>query len=476
MKMRLFNSLTKKIEELTPLNEDCVSIYSCGPTVYDNVHIGNLSAFITADTLRRAISSQGAAVKHVMNFTDVDDKTIYRSQLEYPELEPMEALRTLTALYSNQFLSDIRQVGIDVDKISFIKAADETTIKAMQQLIIRLYEGGFAYITDDGIYFSIKAYRQSGKTYGQLVFIPDDRTDNGRIQNDEYDKESANDFALWKKKKTGEPYWNFKINGMYMHGRPGWHIECSAMSRMTLGKQFDIHTGGIDLAFPHHENEIAQSTAGEPDSLYASIFLHNEHILVDGKKMAKSQGNFFTLADITENGYEPIVFRLLVLQSHYRKATDFSNESMIAAAYRLRHWRAIAAMRWQTSDTGGKQAAEDILKSEIAMSHAMTEDLDTVNALRIIDELFSRLEKCPAEDIPAPDLGRFIIKIDELLGLGLIEATPDISSEMKELIQKRDAARKNKEWEVSDQIRKELLDRNIGIKDTSGNSYWYYEN
>ncbi|MBI5906432.1 cysteine--tRNA ligase, partial [Candidatus Saccharibacteria bacterium] len=266
--MKLYNTLTKKISVFQPLNDGHVGVYTCGPTVYDHIHIGNLSAFITADILRRVLGVNND-VKQVMNFTDVDDKTIRRSQEKYPELEAMDALKKLTEEYSQIFLQDMESVGNDVNAITFVKATD--SIKQMQVLIHSLYDKKFAYITEDGVYFSIKAYKDSGKTYGQLTEITASSTSEARIANDEYSKASPHDFALWKKQKKDEPAWDFELDGHDLRGRPGWHIECSAMSATVLGQPFDIHTGGVDLIFPHHENEIAQSTAGKNID-YAKLF------------------------------------------------------------------------------------------------------------------------------------------------------------------------------------------------------------
>src|SRR6266568_1547407 len=302
--MKLYNTLTKKVENVTPLDGKVVRIYSCGPTVYDHAHVGNLSAYIFADTLHRALVLDGKSVRHAMNYTDVDDKTIRRSREKYPDKVPREALHELTNRFIDVFLNDMRAIGNRTDDawITFMRATDN--IEAMQTLIAKLHASGFAYIAGDGVYFSIEAYRRSGKTYGQLLEISASNTSEARIQNDEYDKESAHDFALWKHKKNAGPAWEFTLGGREMRGRPGWHIECSAMSKKSLAQPFDIHTGGVDLIFPHHENEIAQSTAGEPNPIMASIFAHNEHILIDGKKMAKSAQNFYTLEDVLNKGYD----------------------------------------------------------------------------------------------------------------------------------------------------------------------------
>lgn len=476
MTLRLHNTLTKQIDELQPLTPGRVTIYSCGPTVYNHVHIGNLSAFIAADTLRRTISGLGYDVKHVMNFTDVDDKTIRRSREDYPELEPMEALKKLTTKYGDVFIVDMRKIGNDTEALHFIKAADDATIEGMRELIRSLYEGGFAYVADDGVYFSIDAYKKSGKTYGQLVELSDASTSSERIQNDEYDKESIHDFALWKTKKPGEPAWDFTLDGHDLTGRPGWHLECSVMSKMGLGQPFDIHTGGIDLTFPHHENEIAQSTAGQSNPTYAQVFVHNEHILVDGKKMSKSLQNFYTIDDLAEKGVDPLAFRLLVLQSHYRKPSNFSLENAEAAHNRLQHWRNIAALRHQTHEDIYQQEEMDPSPAAIgAIKEALADDLNTPEALRIVDETFSFIESHSLAKVNRQTLVELLEAIDELLGLRLLETTPDISDEQKQLIIERERARDEKDWATSDKLRDKLLGDDIVIRDTQAGTVWEYK-
>lgn len=475
MTLKLHNTLSKQVEELTPLNPDRVTIYSCGPTVYDNVHIGNLSAFIAADTLRRTVTGLGYNVKHVMNFTDVDDKTILRSQQEHPDLEPMEALKKLTSHYGEVFVTDMQKIGNDTDALDFIKAADDATIQGMRELVKELHAKGFAYIADDGVYFSIEAYKKSGKTYGQLVELSAASTSNERIQNDEYDKESVHDFALWKTKKAGEPAWEFTLDGHALTGRPGWHLECSVMSNIGLGQPFDIHTGGIDLTFPHHENEIAQSTAGHEDPTYAQLFVHNEHILVDGKKMSKSLQNFYTINDLAEKGVDPLAFRLLVLQSHYRKQTNFSLDNAEAAHNRLQHWRNIGALRHQTHEGVNESHEMDPSPAAIgAIKEALADDLNTPEALRIIDETFSYIESHSIDKINHHTLTELLQAIDELLGLQLLETTPDITDEQKQLIIERERAREEKDWAQSDKLRDELVKQHIVIRDTAAGTIWEY--
>ena len=476
MTLRLHNTLTKRLEKFTPINPDQVTIYSCGPTVYDNVHIGNLSAFIAADILRRTIVANGYAVKHVMNFTDVDDKTIRRSGEKYPDMDALDALRKLTTEYGDIFLEDMQTIGNDTDALIFIKAADDSTIEGMRKLVSDLHAAGYAYIADDGVYFSIDAYKKSGKKYGQLVELTEDNTSSERIANDEYGKDSAHDFALWKTKKSGEPAWEFELDGRDLTGRPGWHIECSVMSSSQLGQPFDIHTGGIDLTFPHHENEIAQSTALTDNTTYATMFVHNEHILVDGKKMSKSAKNFYTLRDLIDKGVDPLVFRLLVLQSHYRNQTQFSFENIEATHNRLKHWRAIAALRHQTHDTivNDDDKAVLLLAANQAIVEALNDDMNTPEALKIIDGAFGQLDGKSIMDIHQHGLNQLLDTIDETLGLQLQHSTPDISDKLKQKILERERARDEKDWTKSDTIRSELLTAGIAVRDTAHGTAWEY--
>lgn len=470
--MKLTNTLTHAIEEFTTDNPQKVRIYSCGPTVYDHIHIGNLSAFIFADTLRRALKLNGYETQHVMNFTDVDDKTIRRSHEQYPELEPKEALHKLTEHYSTIFLDDMAKVGNDLGAYEFVRATDADVIAGMQALIQELYQHKFAYISDDGIYFSIEAYKQSGKTYGQLSDITVSSTSEARIQNDEYDKESAHDFALWKKQRDGEPAWQFELDGVDMTGRPGWHIECSVMSSRSLGQPFDIHTGGIDLIFPHHENEIAQSTAGKDDPIYARFFVHNEHILVDGKKMSKSLQNFYTLKDVLQKGYDPLAFRLLVLQSHYRSQAHFSWENLAAAQNRLRDLQALAALQWQPRDQvkdGGTIWFEDIA---VELAAALADDLNTPGALAFLSDISKQMQAVLIDHEILSKFQTMLLDIDAALGLGLA-FVPDISDEQKSLIAQREQARIDKNWSISDELRGRLAAQGVGLRDTEMGAIWY---
>lgn len=459
--MELFNTLTKTKERVTA-SDNHVRIYSCGPTVYDRAHIGNLASFIYADFLSRVLRADGYEVTHVMNLTDVDDKTIARSKMEFPNIEPMEALRKLTRHYEVLFLADLKKIGIATDTITFARATDY--IDEMQHMIRGLAASGYAYLADDGIYFSIETYKKSGKTYGQLVDITASSTGSARVNNDEYDKDNIHDFALWKQQKPGEPAWGFEINGTDMTGRPGWHIECSAMSKATLGAPFDIHTGGIDLKFPHHENEIAQSTALTDSGIFAHHFMHSEHILVNGKKMSKSLGNYFTLDDIEHGGVDPAAFRLLVLEGHYRNQRNYSRDSLEAASNRLKHWKqsAAAVRHFHEADQtpGIHELTKPILKSA-------KDDLNSPEALRELDIALAKLDPTTKEDLPA--LLAVVDIVRYLLGIELI----DRSDKVEKLVADREAARASKDWDRADAIRKELDAEGIAVNDTVAGPAWY---
>lgn len=465
--MKLYNALTRSVEDFMPLQNNTVRFYSCGPTVYDHAHIGNLRSYIFADMLQRTLTASGFEVQRVMNYTDIDDKTVRRSKEKYPQDEPMAALKKLTKEYIDIFLQDTKRLGNQVENITYMAATDN--IEPMQAMITDLHAKGFAYIADDGVYFSIEAYKKSGKTYGQLLSITSDSTSRARIQNDEYDKESAHDFALWKTKKDGEPAWPFSLDGRDLTGRPGWHIECSAMSRRGLGQPFDLHTGGVDNIFPHHENEIAQSTAGQEDPVMARFFTHNEHLLVDNKKMAKSANNFFTLEDVVQKGYEPLAFRLLLLQAHYRSQVNFTWDLLEAAQNRLKNYQRMADLQFQAIETepwlGTDQSVDKILK-------ALQDDLNTASALASWSELAARCEERLISSAEAEKFKTLLKLLDDLFGLKLAERQ-DVTSEQKVLIAKRQEARDAKNWDKSDEIRDQLSQQGIGVRDTPNGSIWY---
>lgn len=471
--MKLVNSLSATLEEFKPIDTGKVRMYSCGPTVYNNLHIGNLSAFIYADTLRRTLEVSGFDVQHVMNITDVDDKTIRDSKREYPDDDPKIALKKLTDRYTDVFMKDLESTGNDVSHITFISAVE--TIPEMIELTQRIIDAGIGYLTDDGVYFSIQAYKQTGHPYGLLQKVSLSEA-KSRVANDEYDKESASDFALWKATTDGEPAWDasftFEGKTFEMAGRPGWHIECSAMSEKLLKVPFDIHTGGIDLKFPHHENEIAQTCASGASSL-STYFVHNNHILVDGRKMSKSLGNFYTLRDIEDKGYTADAFRLLVLESHYSSESNFTFEILDAATNRLKKWRATADRLHQqivVQENTEQKDIDDILKQIIL---SMQDDLDTPNALTLVDGFMDTLLIQSMDDSNRAGYKKSLRTIETILGITLLIEDP-LSEDVLQLLESRVKAREAKEWDKSDMLRKELEAHSIGVQDTSsGQQIWY---
>jgi cysteinyl-tRNA synthetase len=456
--VKLYNSLTKQLEDFTPIKNGQVKLYSCGPTVYNNLHIGNLSAFIYADLLRRTLQANGYEVEHVMNITDVDDKTIRDGKLGFPGDEPMDALKKLTDKYSKVFKEDLAATGNNLDDMTFISAVE--SIPDMVTLIQRIFDQGIAYVADDGVYFSVSQYTAVGHKYGLLHKV-DVSASQERVANDEYDKDSASDFALWKKSGPDEPAWpaTFVVNGeeVDMPGRPGWHIECSAMSEKLLGTPFDIHTGGIDLKFPHHENEIAQTCSTGSTGL-ANYFVHNNHILVNGKKMSKSLGNFYTLRDIEERGFSAQAFRLMVLESHYHSESNFSWDILQASQNRLKNWQAVIDTHTQLE----MNQDEDVIKE---ITKALWNNLSSPDALKSIDLYFDKVSQ--AHQSPHQSV---VGAIEKLLGLQFTHT--DISDEQKQLLQDREKARADKDWAKSDEIRDKLKEQGIIVRDDANGQIW----
>lgn len=474
--MNLYNTLSHKVEPITPINDNEIRMYSCGPTVYDHIHIGNLASFIYADTLHRALKLNNFKISHVMNITDVDDKTINKGLAQYPDLEPLESLKKLTQQYTKIFFDDMKLVGNDVANIKFVYATE--TIKQMQNLIIQMYQNGIAYITEDGVYFSIAKYRASGKKYGQLLEITESNTSESRISNDEYGKESPHDFALWKTRKNNEPFWKFSLGNQELDGRPGWHIECSAMSQQELGIPFDIHTGGIDLIFPHHENEIAQSTSVNKNHIFSKVFFHNEHMLIDGKKMSKSLNNFFTLKNLTDKGYDPLAFRLMVLQSHYRNQNNFTFRNIQAAQDLLKKLQHIADRQFQplnvyTTDASVNNLSKEKSESFISrLTNSLLDDLNTPQTMEILAEFKNYVDKVYIDEKHIQNLKNVLNHVDLIFNLDLTKRK-DISNESKIAINKRNALRDTQDWQNAGKIRDDLHKQGIGLNDTPHGSVWY---
>src|SRR3989338_8353872 len=314
MPLKLYNTLTRKKEVFKPIKDKIVNLYTCGPTIYDYAHIGNFRAYICSDILKRYLKYKGFKVKHIMNITDVDDKTIKGAN------QQKISLKDYTKKYEKIFFEDIEALNIDKADV-FPKATEH--IKEMIDLVKKLLKNGIAYKSEDGsIYYDISKFKDYGKLSHTKI---KELKEGARVNQDSYEKESANDFALWKAyhEEDGNIFWQTEIG----KGRPGWHIECSAMSMKYLGSHFDIHAGGVDLVFPHHENEIAQSEAFTGKK-FVNYWFHNEHLLVDGRKMSKSLGNYYTLRDLLTKNYNPKAIRYLLLSTHYRQQLNFLKKNL----------------------------------------------------------------------------------------------------------------------------------------------------
>ncbi len=444
--IKFYNTLTRKKEIFKPLKDKKVGIYTCGPTVYDFVHIGNLRAYTFSDILRRFLKISGYEVKQVMNITDVDDKTIKRSQ------ECKENLKEFTRKYEKAFFENSKEMNIE--KPEFMPRATEH-ITDMVKIIQNLLKKGVAYKTKDGIYFSIKKF----KDYGKLSGIKIKKLEAGaskRVLKDEYEKESVNDFALWKfyDKEDGDVFWETDIG----KGRPGWHIECSAMSTKYLGKSFDMHLGGIDLIFPHHENEIAQSETSFGVKPWVKYWLHNGWILVDGEKMSKSKKNFYKLKDIIEKGYDPMHLRYFFLSAHYRKPLNFTLESLGASknAYeKLRN--ALSELRKFKQKTNKKNI-------ELAYKQFLEFLNDDLNVPRALSYMWDILRENRLNESEKYEL---VLKFDKIFGLNLDkEEKIEIPKEVKTLVEERERIRKEKKFKEADKIREKINKLGFIIEDT----------
>jgi cysteinyl-tRNA synthetase len=462
------NTLTGKTEPFVPLHDGVVTIYTCGPTVYDFAHIGNFRTFVFQDVLRRFLRSQGYRVNQTMNLTDVDDRIIERAAAAHV------SIRDYTDPYIQAFLQD--RVTLHLERPEHLPRATDH-IKEMAKLIETLTAKGFTYESEGSIYFRIAKFPR----YGQLSKIDLGGIQAGaRVDVDRYDKADARDFALWKAPKPGEEFWTTPIG----KGRPGWHIECSAMAMLYLGETIDIHSGGIDLAFPHHENEIAQSEAAT-GKMFARYWLHAEHLLVDHEKMSKSLGNFSTLRDLLKEGYKPSSLRFLLASVPYRTQLNFTLEGLQQAASSVERLRTFADRLNRSPFPAGTnpaiaQAATNAVEKFEA---ALANDLNTAQALAAVFDLlreaniamdrgeFRENERAAVADAFKKFDAIFAVLTDDdaelvrALGIGAPQGPAD--AEIEALVAQRQAARKRRDFKEADRIRAELSDRGIILEDTS---------
>ena len=464
---RFFNTLGRELVPLAPLEAGHVRIYTCGPTVYNHVHIGNLRTFLFEDVLRRSLRYLGYRVTQVMNLTDVDDKTIRGAQ------EAGVSLDDYTAPYIESFFADLDT--LHVDRADLYPRATRH-VPEMIALTERLLEAGVAYLNEGSVWFRIAA----DDDYGKLSGIDLEQVQQGeRVASDEYGKEDVRDFVLWKGAKPGEPAWD----SPWGPGRPGWHIECSAMAMKYLGETFDVHCGGVDNMFPHHENEIAQSESatGKP---FAQLWLHSEHLIVEGQKMAKSLGNFFTLKELVEQGRDPRAIRYLLLSVYYLQKLNFTFEALEAAGAALSRVDDLR-LRLQTAveESGERGEVAELaagLREELGA--ALADDLNTSGALGglfkfvkgvnvAVDE--GRLGSGDRERVTAAlaDVDRVLGVLDAAEWQRAAAGGPS-DADVERLIEERQAARKSRNFARADEIRKELLEQGVVLEDTAGATRW----
>ena len=452
MTLKLYNTLTRKKEVFKPLKGNLVGIYSCGPTVYDFAHIGNYRAYLATDILKRYLRHKGFKVKHVMNITDVDDKTIAASQREGISLSEY------TERYTKAFFEDIKTLNIEEADV-YPRATEN--IKEMAALIKKLVDKGYAYKTDNGsVYYDISKF----KNYGKLSHTKIKELKVGaRVSQDSYEKENAKDFALWKgyTAEDGDVSWETEIG----KGRPGWHIECSAMSIKYMGETFDIHSGGVDLVFPHHENEIAQSEAATGKK-FVNLWFHNEHLLVDNKKMAKSFGNFYTLRDLFIKGYEAKPVRYLLISSHYRQKLNFSFEGLEAAKNAIeRLQNFILKLMEEKGREDNKKIKKLIDDAGKKFEEKMDDDLNISEALAVVFSFITDINKEKISKKNADDILKLMKEFDSVLGI-IDFKKENIPGEILQLVEERENARKNREWEKADKARKEIKEKGFIVEDT----------
>jgi cysteinyl-tRNA synthetase len=439
-----------------------VKLYTCGPTVYDYPHIGNYRAYMFEDLLKRFLKFMGLKVTHVMNITDVDDKTIKGAE------EQGVSLQAYTQDFTATFFDDIETLNID--KADFYPRATEH-IQEMARMVKGLLEKGYAYEKDGSYYFSIAKF----KNYGQLSKIDlSSRKVGARIDSDEYEKESVHDFALWKAKKEGEPAWETELGP----GRPGWHIECSAMSAKYLGDSFDIHCGGVDNIFPHHENEIAQSEA-YTGKKFVRTWLHCQHLIRDGEKMSKSMGNTIALRELIEQRKaDPMAVRLLLLSTHYRKMLNFTYDALDQAHASLRRIKDFIYELENTSfPEGEKQSVSGIVDDmKNNFTNGLSDDLNISVSLTAVFEAVKRgyalLSQGNIHKRDASDLLSAFRSVDEVLGILSDQKDEELPPELLQKIEEREKARTAKNFAMADKIRQELIEQGIVLEDTKDGTRW----
>lgn len=477
MSLKIHNTLNKKIDDFKPIKENFVSMYSCGPTVYDHLHIGNWSAYIYWDVLVRLLIKMDYEINRVINITDVghltSDADEGEDKLEKGAKREGKSAWQIAEFYTNEFLKDFEKLNL-IKPNYFAKATDY--INEQIDLIQKLSDKGFTYQISDGIYFDTSKFPK----YADFANLNLESLKAGARVEYNPEKRQPSDFALWKFTRFGQKRdmeWEFKGK----MGFPGWHLECSAIAMKLLGETIDIHTGGIDHIQIHHTNEIAQSESATGKK-FCNYWLHNNHLKINGSKISKSLDNGYTLDDLDKKGFSPEDFKIFVLQSHYESEGNFTFENLESAKNRLKNWKNIAALRHQTHNTLISDLEvmnnEDLVPSYAtsqAIIEILSENLNTPKALSMIDEIFSEISETRLEKINQKSLTHLLKTIDELFGIKLVETTPDIDDETKKIILERKQARDKKDFKLSDKLRHKLEKNGVILKDTEQDTIWQYK-
>ncbi|MGI8811289.1 MAG: cysteine--tRNA ligase [Pyrinomonadaceae bacterium] len=462
--LRFHNTLSRQLEEFRPLEDGKVRMYICGPTVWNFAHIGNFRTFIFGDVLRRYLKFKGFEVKHVFNLTDIDDRIINEAAKQNISIDDF------TAPFVQYFWEDFDALGNERPEVT---PHATHHIGEMIDIIAKLLENGHAYESEGSIYYRITAFPEYGKL-SKISFSGNKAGGSERIDTDKYDKEDARDFALWKLVGEGEePGWDAPFG----RGRPGWHIECSAMSMKYLGETFDLHAGGMDLQFPHHENEIAQSE-GATGKLFAKYWIHSEFLKIDDVTMSKSKGNFFTFRDLRDQGYSPLAIRYLLLSVPYSKQLNFTFEGLQGAestVERLRNFRSLLGDA-RTGEGSDSAVAAAITTSLSEFEAAMDDDFNTAAALAAIHNLVREINVVMADGrLLADDRNAVlaaVVKFDSVLGIFGAFDTRGLDSEIEALVEERQEARRQRNFGRSDEIRDLLAERGILLEDTKNGVRW----
>jgi cysteinyl-tRNA synthetase len=460
MGLELYNTLTRKKETFKPIVSGKVGLYTCGPTVYDFAHIGNFRAYVFSDLLRRYLEYKGYEVKQVMNITDIDDKTIKGSQ------EKGIPLTQYTMKFKKAFFEDMETLNI---KKAHLYPEATSHVKEMIEFVKKLLDKGNAYQMNGSVYFKISSFPE----YGKLSRMKLDKLETTeRVLADEYEKEQIADFALWKgwEEVDGDVFWMTDFG----KGRPGWHLECSVMSMKYLGNTVDIHTGGVDLIFPHHENEIAQSES-VTGKKFVNYWLHNEFLMVEGKRMAKSLGNYYTLRDLLAKGYNPKAIRYLLLSTHYRQQLNFTFEGLKSAEGALsRLFDFIHNLKNIKNGKNNPKIKKLIRETKKEFEEALDDDLNMSQALSkifdLVKEVNMLMEENQISESDAKGLISLLVEFDNVLGV--LERVESIDEEVQNLISQREEARRDKNWELADKIRKDLESEGIILEDTPDGTKW----